>query len=233
MTATGPASVAPAEGKLGVLCVGLGAVTSTLIAGVELARRGLGEPIGSLTQLGTIRLGTRTENRVPLIRDFVSLAGLDDLVFGALGRLSGRCLRVRVPSRGARRRSASRGDRRRAARGAPDAGRVRPGVREAPGRSQRQGRDPQAGDARGHPGRHRELPERAPRGPARDDLVRVDRDLHRARPRARRHRGLRAGHRRRRSRRSHPRCSTRTPRCRRDPVRQRCAQPHRRRPGAA
>ena len=83
MTATGPASVAPAEGKLGVLCVGLGAVTSTLIAGVELARRGLGEPIGSLTQLGTIRLGTRTENRVPLIRDFVSLAELDDLVFGA------------------------------------------------------------------------------------------------------------------------------------------------------
>jgi myo-inositol-1-phosphate synthase len=83
MTATGPASITPAEGKLGVLCVGLGAVTSTLIAGVELARRGMGEPIGSLTQLGTIRLGTRTENRVPLIRDFVSLAQLDDLVFGA------------------------------------------------------------------------------------------------------------------------------------------------------
>ncbi len=83
MTVTGPASIAPAEGKLGVLCVGLGAVTSTLIAGVELARRAMGEPIGSLTQLGTIRLGTRTENRVPLIRDFVSLAQLDDLVFGA------------------------------------------------------------------------------------------------------------------------------------------------------
>src|SRR5258708_16507260 len=53
------------------------------MAGVELARGGMGEPIGSLTQLGTIRLGTRTENRVPLIRDFVSLAHLDDLVFGA------------------------------------------------------------------------------------------------------------------------------------------------------
>ncbi|MDQ6854485.1 MAG: inositol-3-phosphate synthase [Actinomycetota bacterium] len=83
MTATEPPSTAPATGKLGVLCVGLGAVTSTLIAGVELARRGMGEPIGSLTQLGTIRLGTRTENRVPLIRDFVPLAQLDDLVFGA------------------------------------------------------------------------------------------------------------------------------------------------------
>src|SRR5919109_1347415 len=83
MTTTSPTSIAPAEGKLGVLCVGLGAVTSTLIAGVELARRGMGEPIGSLTQLGAIRLGTRTEHRVPLIRDFVPLADLDDLVFGA------------------------------------------------------------------------------------------------------------------------------------------------------
>jgi myo-inositol-1-phosphate synthase len=78
-----PTSIAPADGKLGVLCVGLGAVTSTLIAGVELARRGMGEPIGSLTQMGTIRLGTRIDDRVPLIRDFVPLVGLEDLVFGA------------------------------------------------------------------------------------------------------------------------------------------------------
>ncbi|MFN8036836.1 MAG: inositol-3-phosphate synthase [Acidimicrobiia bacterium] len=82
MTSATP-TIAPAEGKLGILCVGLGAVTSTFIAGVELARRGLGEPIGSLTQMGTIRLGKRTENRVPLIKDFVPLAGLDDIVFGA------------------------------------------------------------------------------------------------------------------------------------------------------
>ncbi len=83
MPDSGRRAIDPADGKLGVLCVGLGAVTSTLIAGVELARRGLGEPIGSLTQMGTIRLGRRTEPRVPLIRDFVPLAGLDDLVFGA------------------------------------------------------------------------------------------------------------------------------------------------------
>ena len=76
-------SIAPAKGKLGVLCVGLGAVASTFIAGVELARRGKARPIGSLTQLATIRLGKRTENRTPLIRDFVPLAGLGDLVFGA------------------------------------------------------------------------------------------------------------------------------------------------------
>ncbi|HVM97730.1 MAG TPA: inositol-3-phosphate synthase [Candidatus Acidoferrales bacterium] len=75
--------IAPAEGKLGVLLVGLGAVSSTFIAGVELIRRGLGKPIGSLTQMGTIRLGKRTDRREPLIRDFVPLASLDDLVFGA------------------------------------------------------------------------------------------------------------------------------------------------------
>ena len=83
MAETTPRTIAPAKGKLGVLCVGLGAVASTFIAGVELARRGKARPIGSLTQLSTIRLGKRTENRTPLIRDFVPLAGLGDLVFGA------------------------------------------------------------------------------------------------------------------------------------------------------
>src|SRR5262244_1668278 len=71
------------KGKLGVLLVGLGAVSTTFIAGVEAIKRGLAEPIGSLTQMGTIRLGKRTENRVPLVRDFVKLARLEDLVFGA------------------------------------------------------------------------------------------------------------------------------------------------------
>ena len=76
-------TIAPAEGKLGVLCVGLGAVASTFIAGVELARRGLAKPTGSLTQLSTIRLGKRTDGRAPLIKDFVPITPLDDLVFGA------------------------------------------------------------------------------------------------------------------------------------------------------
>ena len=75
--------IAPASGKLGVLLVGLGAVASTLIAGVEHARRGTGRPIGSLTQMGTIRLGKRTEGRTPLVREVVPLAELDQLVFGA------------------------------------------------------------------------------------------------------------------------------------------------------
>ena len=76
-------TVAPAEGRLGVLTVGLGAVASTLIAGVELAKRGLGSPIGALTQMDTIRLGKRTDNRNPMIKDFVPLARLEDIVWGA------------------------------------------------------------------------------------------------------------------------------------------------------
>src|SRR5438552_3743531 len=77
------AEIAPAKGKLGVLLVGLGAVSTTFIAGVEAIKEGFAEPIGSLTQMGTIRLGKRTDNRVPKIKDFLPLASLEDLVFGA------------------------------------------------------------------------------------------------------------------------------------------------------
>jgi myo-inositol-1-phosphate synthase len=76
-------TVQPADGRLGVLTVGLGAVASTLIAGVELVKRGLAEPIGSLALLDTIRLGKRTDDRTPMIKDFVPLAPLEDIVFGA------------------------------------------------------------------------------------------------------------------------------------------------------
>jgi myo-inositol-1-phosphate synthase len=75
--------IAPAQGKLGVMLVGLGAVSTTFIAGVENVRRGTALPIGSLTQMGTIRLGKRTERRAPKIKDFVPLADLRDLVFTA------------------------------------------------------------------------------------------------------------------------------------------------------
>ncbi len=77
-----PAQTAPAKGKLGILLVGLGAVSTTTIAGVFAIRKGLAAPIGSLTQMGTIRLGKRTENRSPKINEFVDLASLDDIVFG-------------------------------------------------------------------------------------------------------------------------------------------------------
>jgi myo-inositol-1-phosphate synthase len=75
--------IAPASGKLGVLLVGLGAVSTTFVAGVEAIKRGLAAPVGSLTQMGTVRLGKRTDNRSPKIKDLVPLAELDDIVFGA------------------------------------------------------------------------------------------------------------------------------------------------------
>jgi len=77
------AAPAPATGKLAIFTPGLGAVATTFIAGVERVRRGLSVPIGSLSQMATIRLGKRTDKRSPLIKDFVSLAKLDDIVFGA------------------------------------------------------------------------------------------------------------------------------------------------------
>ena len=77
-----PVDIAPARGKLGVLLVGLGAVSTTFIAGVLAIRKGFAKPIGSQTQMGTVRLGKRTEGRSPRIGDVVALSSLDDLEFG-------------------------------------------------------------------------------------------------------------------------------------------------------
>jgi len=71
----------PAKGKLGIMIPGMGAVATTFVAGVEAVRKGIAKPIGSLTQMGTIRLGKRTEGRSPKVKEFVPLAGLNDLVF--------------------------------------------------------------------------------------------------------------------------------------------------------
>jgi myo-inositol-1-phosphate synthase len=77
-----PVTIKKASGKLGILLPGMGAVATTVIAGSLLARKGLGKPYGSLTQMGTIRLGKRTEGRTPLIKDFLDIASLNDVVFG-------------------------------------------------------------------------------------------------------------------------------------------------------
>src|SRR3954447_2437043 len=82
MSPTVKPEIKPATGKLGILTPGMGAVATTFIAGVESIRRGLAKPIGSLTQMGTIRLGKRTDGRSPLIKEFVPLAKLEDIVFG-------------------------------------------------------------------------------------------------------------------------------------------------------
>ena len=77
----GGSEIQPAKGKLGVMIPGMGAVATTFVAGVAAVRKGIAKPIGSLTQMGTIRLGKRTDGRSPKIKEFVPLAGLDDLVF--------------------------------------------------------------------------------------------------------------------------------------------------------
>jgi myo-inositol-1-phosphate synthase len=77
----GATSIKPATGKLGIMIPGMGAVATTFIAGVEAIRQGLAKPIGSISQMGTIRLGKRTDGHSPLIKDFAPLASLDDLVF--------------------------------------------------------------------------------------------------------------------------------------------------------
>src|SRR5436190_4969682 len=75
-------TIAKTNGKLGVLIPGLGAVATTFIAGVEAVKKGIAQPIGSLTQMGNIRLGKRTEDRFPKIKEFIPLADLNDIVFG-------------------------------------------------------------------------------------------------------------------------------------------------------
>src|ERR1700759_4438091 len=77
-----PSKIAPAKGKLGILLPGMGAVATTFMDGVELVRKGKSQPVGSVTQLGTIRLGKRTDGRTPKVKDFVPLAHLNDIVFG-------------------------------------------------------------------------------------------------------------------------------------------------------
>jgi myo-inositol-1-phosphate synthase len=89
---TDPVSIAPASGRLGVLLPGMGAVASTFIAGVLAARQGQADPVGSLSQLAHIRLGSRDEGRNPRIKDFVPLAELDDLVFGGWDPISANAL---------------------------------------------------------------------------------------------------------------------------------------------
>ena len=82
MAAAPTVNIASSKGRLGILTPGMGAVSTTFIAGVLAARKGIAEPIGSLSQMGTIRLGKRTDNRMPLIKDLVGLTGMNDLAFG-------------------------------------------------------------------------------------------------------------------------------------------------------
>ncbi len=89
------------------MVVGLGAVATTMIAGVEAVRRGLAKPIGSLTQMGTVRLGKRTDNKSPLLKDFVPLADINDIVFTGWDIFEDNVYKVQLMPRCSRRKQSS------------------------------------------------------------------------------------------------------------------------------
>ena len=176
-----PIDIRPATGKLGILTPGMGAVATTFMAGVEAIRKGISKPIGSLTQMGTIRLGKRTDARTPLINEFVPLAKLEDIVFGGwdlfpddayqaaskagvlskehLGQLEGLPLDRQA-----------------------DEGGVGAGLREETDRHPLQDRQEQGGPGGAGDGRHQGVQEEEQLRPAGDGLVRLDRGLPRPAP---------------------------------------------------
>ena len=157
---------------------GMGAVATTFVAGVEAVRKGISSPIGSLTQMGTIRLGKRTEGRSPKINEFVPLAGLNDLVFTGWDIFEDDM--YAAARQGGRARSLAAG----AGEAVPlddqaAQGRLRQELREEARRPQREEGQEQDGAGRATARRHPRLQEVQRRRPPGDDLVRLDRDLHR------------------------------------------------------
>jgi myo-inositol-1-phosphate synthase len=177
--------IAPATGKLGVLTPGMGAVASTFIAGVIAARQGLKPPIGSISQMAHIRLGTKEENRNPLIREFVPLAELDDIVFGGWDPISPNALEA------ARTAGVLEGDDLNAI--SSDLESIIPMEAVFDRRCPRQGHPQQVGPGDGADRRHRHVQVRERVRSPRDGLVRLDRGLSGADRRPRQRRRLRAG----------------------------------------
>ena len=168
--------IAPAEGKLAVLLPGLGAVSTTLIAGVHLIRKGLAKPFGSVTQMQKLRLGKRTQPRFKPVKELVPLSDLSDLVFGGwdifpdntyeaavkAGVLSAEMLTAVKPELESV---------------AADAGGLRADVGQEPRRPERQEGQFEDGPRRGPRQRHRGLPQELRRRARRHGLVRIDRGL--------------------------------------------------------
>ena len=171
-----PTKIAPPKGKLGVLLPGMGAVATTFMAGVELVRTKKAQPVGSLTQLGTIRLGKRTEGRSPKIKDFVQLARLEDLVFGGWDIFPESAYEAAAnagvldPQDLAEVKTFLVQDQ-------ADEGGVRPRVREDARRHERQEREEQVRDRAATESRHRQFQEEARVHASGDAVVRLDRSI--------------------------------------------------------
>ena len=172
------------SGKLGILIPGLGAVSTTFIAGVEAIKKKIAQPIGSLTQLGTIRLGKRTERRVPKIHDFVPLASLDDLVFGGWDIYEDNCYEGASKAGVLEKTLLDAGSSRNRKNQAVES-RFQPGLRQKTARSERQVRQEQDGTCRTGHGRHRAVPQDEQPLPHGHGLVRQHRGLPESRSRTR------------------------------------------------
>ena len=171
---------------------GMGAVATTFMAGVEAIRRGISKPIGSLTQMGTIRLGKRTEGRSPLIKEFVPLAKLDDIVFGGWDLFPDDAYVAASKAGVLSQRAPRRGEGLPVDDQADDAG-VRSGVRQEADRDARQDGQVEGRPGRAGPGRHQALQGRQRLRSAGDGVVRVDRGVSQPRRRARVAGGVREG----------------------------------------
>ena len=190
MTQPDNIQIAPAEGKLGVLIPGMGAVTTTFLAGLEAIKRGLGKPVGSLTQLGTVRLGKRTEGRSPAIKDFVPLANLEDLVVGTWDIFEDNAYEAAVNA-GVLDMPLLEQLKEPLAATKADEGSIRPKLRQAPQRSERDDAWLENGLRRAGHGRHLQVQGKDWRFSTHDDLVRIHRGLSRTRACARYPEGLR------------------------------------------
>ncbi len=210
----------------------MGAVATTFMAGVEAIRRGIAKPIGSLTQMGTIRLGKRTENRSPLIKEFVPLAKLEDIVFGGWDLFPDDAYQAAAKAGVLSSEHLAAGEAVPVEHQADDAG-VRPGLREEADRHPLEDRQVEDGPGRAGDRGHRELPQDEQLRPSGDGLVRIDRGVPRAGPGARQRGRVREGPARERSG-DRPVADLRLRRAEeRRAVRQRRPQPDRRHPGAA
>ena len=204
-----PVDIQPAKGKLGILLVGLGAVSTTVIAGVLAVRKNLAKPIGSLTQMGTLRLGKRTDGRSPKIADVLPLAGLDDVVFGGWDLFDDNCYEA-AKTAGVLEASLLEQIR-------PDLEALKPWpavfdrkyVKRLDGPNVKKGKNKLRSRRAGHR-RHPEVQGRSRARSARDGVVRQHRDLHERIAGASVDRGVRVGARRQRRDRSRRAWSTPT-----------------------
>ena len=156
---------------------GMGAVATTFVAGVEAVRKGIAHPIGSLTQMGTIRLGKRTDGRSPKIKEFVPLAGLNDLVFTGWDIFEDN-MYAAARNAGVLERDLLDKVKGRLSAITPHEGRVRPQLRQEDRRAEREEGQEQAGPGRAASPGHPRLQEVERRQPPDHHLVRFDRDLH-------------------------------------------------------